>query len=59
MNRKENSTADLRSQQRDRSRDRRSAISLVKAALSGTAFTAEHITTALLLVICVAAAVFV
>jgi len=64
MNSKANSTGDTRSQQQDCSQDGRSAISLVKAALSstalsGTGITAERITGALLLVICVAAAVFV
>ena len=58
MNSKANSTGDTRSQQQDRSNDGRSAISLVKAVLSGTGITAERITGALLLVICVAAAVF-
>jgi hypothetical protein len=58
MNWKANSTGDTRSQQQDRSHDGRSAISLVKAALPGTGITAERITGALLLVICVAAAVF-
>jgi hypothetical protein len=64
MNRKANSTGDARSRQQDRSHDRKSAISHVKAALSrtalsGTGITAERITGALLLVICVAAAVFI
>ena len=58
MNSKANSTGDTRSRQQDRSHDGRSAISLVKAVLSGTGITAERITSALLLVICVASAVF-
>jgi hypothetical protein len=59
MNWKANSTTDIPSPQRACSHDGRSAISVIRAALSSTGLTAERITGALLLVICVAAAVFV
>jgi hypothetical protein len=59
MKSKQSSAANSHSRQRDLSRDGGSFLLAVKTALSSTGLTAEQITAALLLVICVAAAVFV
>jgi hypothetical protein len=59
MNNEETSRADSRPQQPDISPDVGSAVLVAKPASCGTGLTAERITSALLLAICIAAAVFV